>query len=47
LPIVDEDGVLVGAIGVSGSSVENDHEVALAGVEVLGVSELPAHPWRT
>jgi hypothetical protein len=27
LPIVDEDGVLVGAIGVSGSSVENDHKV--------------------
>jgi uncharacterized protein GlcG (DUF336 family) len=47
LPIVDEDGVLVGAIGVSGSSVENDHEVAAAGVKVLGVSELPAHPWRT
>jgi uncharacterized protein GlcG (DUF336 family) len=47
LPIVDADGVLVGAIGISGSSVENDHEVALAGVEVLGVSELPAHPWRT
>lgn len=47
LPIVDEDGVLVGAIGVSGSSVENDHEVAAAGVKVLGVSELPEHPWRT
>jgi uncharacterized protein GlcG (DUF336 family) len=47
LPIVDEDGVLVGAIGVSGSSVENDEAVAQAGVAVLGVSELPAHPWRT
>ena len=47
LPIVDEDGVLVGAIGVSGSAVENDHAVAEAGVKVLGVSELPAHPWRT
>jgi uncharacterized protein GlcG (DUF336 family) len=47
LPIVDQDGVLVGAIGVSGSAVENDHKVAQAGVEVLGVSELPAHPWRT
>ena len=47
LPIVDEDGVLVGAIGVSGSSVENDHAVAAAGVEVLGVCELPEHPWRT
>src|SRR5262245_24047850 len=34
VPIVDEDGVLVGAIGVSGSSVENDHAVAEAGVEV-------------
>jgi uncharacterized protein GlcG (DUF336 family) len=45
LPIVD--GVLVGAIGVSGSSVGNDHKVAEAGVKVLGVSELPEHPWRT
>ena len=33
LPIVDEEGVLVGAIGVSGSSVENDHEVAAAGLQ--------------
>ncbi len=47
LPIVDEDGVLVGAIGVSGSTVENDHAVAEAGVKVVGVSDLPAHPWRT
>ncbi len=47
LPIVDEDGVLVGAIGVSGSTVENDHAVAAAGCEVVGVSDLPAHPWRT
>jgi uncharacterized protein GlcG (DUF336 family) len=47
LPIVDEDGVLVGAIGVSGSIVENDHAVAQAGVKVVGVSDLPAHPWRT
>jgi uncharacterized protein GlcG (DUF336 family) len=47
LPIVDKDGVLIGAIGVSGSSVENDHEVALAGVAPIGVSDLPAHPWRT
>jgi uncharacterized protein GlcG (DUF336 family) len=43
LPIVDQAGVLIGAIGVSGSSVENDHLVALAGVEVIGVSDLPAH----
>src|SRR5450631_57326 len=47
LPIVDKEGVLVGAIGVSGSSVENDHAVALAGVAPIGVSDLPAHPWRT
>ncbi|MDJ0514303.1 MAG: heme-binding protein [Methyloceanibacter sp.] len=47
LPIVDADGELMGAIGVSGSTVENDHEVAAAGVAVLGVSEMPAHPWRT
>ena len=32
LPIVDKEGVPVGAIGVSGSSVEKDHAVALAGV---------------
>ena len=47
LPIVNEDGVRVGAIGVSGSVVENDNAVAEAGVKVLGVSELPEHPWRT
>lgn len=47
LPIVDEEGVLVGAIGVSGSSVEHDHQVAKAGVAILGVAELPTHPWRT
>ena len=47
LPIIDDQGVLVGAIGVSGSSVENDHAVAQAGVDVLGVSAVPGHPWRT
>jgi uncharacterized protein GlcG (DUF336 family) len=47
LPIVDSEGVLIGAIGVSGSSVENDHAVAQAGVAVVGVCDLPAHPWRT
>jgi uncharacterized protein GlcG (DUF336 family) len=47
LPIVDKDGVMIGAIGVSGSSVDKDHAVATAGVEALGSSELPAHPWRT
>jgi uncharacterized protein GlcG (DUF336 family) len=47
VPIVNKDGVLIGAIGVSGSSVENDHRVAAAGVEVIGVTDLPEHPWRT
>jgi uncharacterized protein GlcG (DUF336 family) len=47
VPIVDEEGVLVGAVGVSGSTVENDHAVAEAGVKPVGVSKLPAHPWRT
>ncbi len=36
VPIVDENGVLMGAIGVSGSVVENDHKVAEAGVKVVG-----------
>ncbi len=31
----DKDGAIVGAIGVSGSSVENDHAVAVAGAEIL------------
>jgi uncharacterized protein GlcG (DUF336 family) len=47
LPIVDRDGVMMGAIGVSGSTVENDNAVAAAGVAVVGVSDIPAHPWRT
>lgn len=47
LPIVDNDGVLIGGIGVSGSSVENDRKVAEAGLKVAGVCDLPAHPWRT
>lgn len=35
LPLKNKAGVIVGAIGVSGSSVENDHEVASAGAEAL------------
>ena len=31
LPLHDEDGTVIGAIGVSGSTVENDHTVASAG----------------
>ncbi len=47
LPIVDKDGVMMGAIGVSGSSVDKDEAVAMAGAKALGAWELPAHPWRT
>ena len=35
LPLENSDGVIIGAIGVSGSSVEDDHEVALAGAAAL------------
>ncbi|WP_431167060.1 GlcG/HbpS family heme-binding protein [Tenacibaculum halocynthiae] len=31
VPIKDSEGTIIGAIGVSGSSVENDHAVAEAG----------------
>lgn len=47
LPIVYEEGMLIGAIGVSGGTVENDHLVAQAGVNVAGVCDVPKHPWRT
>src|SRR5205085_6290981 len=36
IPIKDGDGNIIGAIGVSGSIVENDHTVATAGVQALG-----------
>lgn len=32
IPLKNEDGEIVGAIGVSGDTVENDHAVAEAGV---------------
>jgi uncharacterized protein GlcG (DUF336 family) len=35
IPLKNKDGVIVGAIGVSGSTVENDYEVACAGVEAF------------
>ncbi|HEA29819.1 MAG TPA: heme-binding protein [Leeuwenhoekiella sp.] len=35
VPVKDEKGKIIGAIGVSGSTVENDHEVAKAGAEAL------------
>ena len=36
IPIQDGSGKIIGAIGVSGSTVENDHTVAQAGVAALG-----------
>ena len=33
--IKNADGDVIGAIGVSGSSVENDHEVAVAGAKAI------------
>ena len=35
VPLKDKDGTIIGAIGVSGSSVEDDNEVALAGAAAL------------
>lgn len=36
LPIADGSGKIIGAIGVSGSTVENDHTVAEAGRKAVG-----------
>lgn len=36
VPIKDSGGNVIGAVGVSGSSVENDHAVASAGAAALG-----------
>lgn len=35
VPIKNESGHIVGAIGVSGSTVEDDHAVAQAGAEIV------------
>lgn len=35
IPIKNADGEIIGAIGVSGSTVENDHTVAQTGVEAI------------
>jgi uncharacterized protein GlcG (DUF336 family) len=35
IPLRDESGQVVGAIGVSGSTVDNDHTVAKAGAKAL------------
>ena len=36
VPVRDKQGAVIGAIGVSGSIVENDHAVAEAGAAVAG-----------
>ena len=36
VPIKNSAGEIIGAIGVSGSTVENDHAVAAAGAEAAG-----------
>lgn len=41
LPIKNAEGAIIGAIGVSGSSVEDDNEVATAGAESIVLA--PAH----
>ncbi len=35
VPISTADGTVIGAIGVSGSTVEDDHEVAVAGAQAV------------
>ncbi|CAL2088143.1 Glycolate utilization protein [Tenacibaculum dicentrarchi] len=35
VPIKNKDGIIIGAIGVSGSTVENDFQVAQAGVNSI------------
>ncbi len=35
VPVKDADGTIIGAVGVSGSSVENDHTVADAGANAI------------
>lgn len=35
IPLKNEDGKIIGAIGVSGDTVENDHAVAEAGVAAI------------
>ena len=35
VPIKSADGTIIGAIGVSGSTVENDHTVAMAGAAAV------------
>ena len=37
----------VAGIHIVGFPVVDGNQVAKAGVEVIGVADLPAHPWRT
>lgn len=36
VPLKGPDGTIIGAIGVSGSTVKNDHDVAAAGAKAVG-----------
>ena len=36
VPLKNKQGEIVGAVGVSGSTVENDHAVASAGASAIG-----------
>ena len=36
IPVKNTGGKVIGAVGVSGSTVENDHMVAQAGVAAIG-----------
>lgn len=36
VPLKASDGTIIGAIGVSGSTVKNDHDVASAGAKAVG-----------
>lgn len=44
LPLVAADGTVLGAIGVSGSTVEDDRAVAEAGVAALGAADIFDQP---
>ena len=37
LPLKNADGSVIGAVGVSGSTVDDDHAVAQAGADALGL----------
>jgi uncharacterized protein GlcG (DUF336 family) len=44
VPLMGDDGSIIGAIGVSGSTVEDDHAVASAGAAALGGRTWPPRP---